>query len=366
MITATANQDHRKAGAGAFRGSVLMVGNFLSAHGVASRQVCEELAGRVAAHGGGAITTSAKLGRIERFADMVSTAWLRRHDYDVAQVDVFSGSSFLWAEAVCWTLRRAGKPYILTLHGGFLPRFFARWPRRGRALLASAARVTVPSRYLLERLVPYREDLILLPNAIDLDLYRFRQRTAPEPHLVWLRAFHRIYDPVMAPRVVALLAGEFPGIRLTMTGPAKDESFDQTRKEAQRLGVDDRIRFEGPVPKSAVPDAMQSGDIYLNTTTVDNMPVTVLEAMAGGLCVVSTNVGGVPYLIEDGVNGLLAPSGDAAAMAGAVRRLLTERGLAQSISLAGRETAGQYDWNTILPRWFDLFTSAAAENGVSS
>src|SRR2546430_1648488 len=101
---------------------LLLIGNFLSAS-IGTRGVCEELAGRLAAPGWSILTTSSKPGRVARLADMLATVWNRRRDYDAAQVDVYSGAAFFWAEAVAFALRRAGKPYVLTLHGGALPDF---------------------------------------------------------------------------------------------------------------------------------------------------------------------------------------------------------------------------------------------------
>ncbi len=121
--------------------SVLLVGNFLSAAG-GSRGVCEELALRLPQTGCSVMTTSSKRPKLRRLADMVGTAWRQRDRYDVAQVDVFSGPAFFWAEAVCGTLRMARKPYVLTLHGGNLPLFSRRRQARVRRLLRSAAAVT--------------------------------------------------------------------------------------------------------------------------------------------------------------------------------------------------------------------------------
>ncbi|HYJ48027.1 MAG TPA: glycosyltransferase family 4 protein, partial [Pyrinomonadaceae bacterium] len=255
---------------------------------------------------------------------MAWTAWSQRKGYDVAQVDVFSGAAFLWAETVCRVLRRADRPYILTLHGGDLPRFSKRHPRRVQRLLGSANAVTVPSKYLLETMRPYRNDLLLLRNGIDLNRYRFRLRENPAPRLVWLRAFHQIYNPSLAPRVVALLQEEFPDIRLTMIGPDKDGSWSATRRTALDLCVFDRIEWSAGIPNEQVPEVLEQSDVFLNTTDFDNSPVSVMEALACGLCVVTTDVGGLPYLLNDGDNALLVPRDDAHAMAGAVRRVLKE------------------------------------------
>jgi len=81
--------------------------------------------------------------------------------------------------------------------------------------------------------------------------------------------------------------------------------------------------------------------------------------MACGLCVVSTDVGGMPYLVENGEQALLVPPNDAAAMAGAVRRVLTEPGLAEKLSRAGRARAEEFDWSRVLPEWQKLLGSLA-------
>src|SRR5438270_4967683 len=123
--------------------SVILVGKFSSS----TNGFCAELADRLARRGWRTLTTSAKRGRLERAVDMLSVAWQKRHEYCVAQIDVYGSAAFAWAETTSWLLRRLGKPYVLTLHGGSLPEFGKRWPGRLRSLLRSAAEVTTPSRY---------------------------------------------------------------------------------------------------------------------------------------------------------------------------------------------------------------------------
>jgi glycosyltransferase involved in cell wall biosynthesis len=346
------------------RPGVLLIGNFLSGAGL-SRGVCEDLAEHLSRGGWCIATTSSRPGRLARLRDMLATVWRERGSYDVAQVDVYSGPAFLWAEAVCRTLRWLGRPYVLTLHGGNLPNFARRWPRRVRRVLTGAAAVTTPSPYLQARMRPFREDLLLLPNALDVARYPFRLRTHALPRLIWLRAFHQIYNPSMAARVVALLARDVPDVQLTMIGPDKgDRSREATLREASRSGVADRILIRGRVPKSAVGEHVSSGDIFLNTTNIDNAPVSVMEAMACGLCVVSTNVGGIPYLLDDERDALLVPPNDPEAMAGAVRRILSDPDLAERLSRNGRQKVEAFDWSAVLPQWESVL-SAARPRGES-
>ena len=306
------------------------------------------------------ITTSAKPHRIARVAEMIGDVWRQRHSYDIAHVEVYSGAAFFWAELVCELLRLMGKPFVLTLHGGNLPVFAERRPRRIRRLIESAFAVTTPSGFLYERMSRYRSDLTLVPNPIDLSSYHFTPRTTPKPRLIWLRSFHKIYNPTLAPRVVARLIEEFPDTQLTMIGPDKgDDSFNQTKNLAADLGVGHHIHFPGPIPKREISSWLARHDIFLNTTNVDNAPVSVIEAMAGGLCVVNTNVGGIPYLLEHQRDALLVPANDAEQMAAAVRQILTDRELSARLSHQARAKAEQYDWPTIMPQWERLLIDAA-------
>ena len=134
------------------------------------------------------------------------------------------------------------------------------------------------------------------------------------------------------------------------------------RQVAIEAVVADRIRLPGRIPKVAVTDWMSKGDIFLNTTNVDNTPISVLEAMACGLCVVSTNVRGMPYLLEHEHDALLVPADDPTLMATAVRCLLTEPGLAERLSHNARQKAEQFDWSIILPQWEALLTSVMTRN----
>ena len=331
------------------RKNVLLVGTYVtSTH---NHSVGEDLADRLRRSGWQVTATSHATGRLARLADMLATAWRARRDYDVAQVDVYSGKAFVWAEAVCLLLRRLAKPYVLTLHGGNLPRFARRHPGRVRRLLASAVVVTTPSRYLLEAMAPYRAGLRLFPNPVDLDDYRFRLRARAAPRLVWIRAFHRIYNPELAADVVARLRRDHPDIRLTMVGPDRDGSFARTRARAARLGVVDAIDFPGGVAHAEVPTWLDRGDVFVNTTNVDNTPVSILEAMACGLPVVSTNVGGIPYLLEAERDALLVPPDDAEAMSAAVGRVLRDPDLAARLSREGRCKTEAMSWGAMLPRW---------------
>lgn len=336
------------SGAGG-RPALLAVGNFFRSAGTV--QYCEELARRLEESGHAVIRTSTRVARPVRLADMIATAVRRRREYEVAHVDVFSGRSFVWAEAVTGTLRLLGKPVVVTLHGGSLPEFSQRFPGRVRRVLRAADAVTAPSRYLCEALRFAREDIEFVPNAIDRSAYSARAGGPVRPRIVWLRAFHRIYRPEDAPRVLAAVRASHPEAMLTMVGSDKDGSLATTRAAARELGVEDAVRFTGRVPKQEVPAVLADHDVFLNTTSVDNTPVSVLEAMASGLCVVSTDAGGIPFLCRHGEDSLLTAVGDVPGLAASIMRLLEDPELASRLAGNARSATAAFSWDSVLPTW---------------
>lgn len=321
----------------------------------------EDLSRRLAAAGLTVRTASSYSFRPLRLADMVGAALGCRGGFDVGLVDVYSGQAFLWAEAAGRTLRARGKPWVAALHGGALPEHARREPERVKAFLRLADAAVAPSAYLLEAFAPWRPDIRLIPNAIDLAACRPRRRVALRPRLIWLRSFHRMYNPQMAVRVLARILPYAPEAELTMAGIDRgDGSLQECRRLARDLGVEARVRFPGCVPKSEVGHLLDQADVFLNTTDVDNTPVSVLEAMACGLCVASTDAGGLPQLLRDGEDALLVRVGDAEAMAARVLRLLREPELAQRLSGTAAERAAGFGWERVLPEWVDLFSGLAA------
>lgn len=223
------------------------------------------------------------------------------------------------------------------------------------SLFQRASVVVTPSPFLQHALSSFHPDIRHIPNPIDASAAIVRLRQNPRPILVWVRAFHQIYNPNLAVQSIALLAPDFPDLRLLMIGPDKgDGSLSQFIQEASTLSVDQNIELIGPLYHEDVLAWLDKADIFINTTNFDAAPRSVLEAMANGLCVVSTNVGGVPYIIEDGKDGLLVPPGEPELMAAEIRKILTDHQLAEMLSKNARSKAIQYDWSSILPQWLAL------------
>jgi glycosyltransferase involved in cell wall biosynthesis len=208
---------------------------------------------------------------------------------------------------------------------------------------------------MVTRLKSYRDDIELLPNGVDLRRFSFRYRPNPKPRLIWLRAFHRDYNPLLAVETIALLKAEFPDIELLMCGADRgDGSLAATRQAVQHLDVARHVRIQSAVPFGEVAGQLAEADIFLNTTDYESFGVSVVEAAATGLCIVSTSAGALPSIWRDRHDALLVPQRDPAAMASAVRAVLGEPGLRGSLSINARHAAERFDREKILTRWEGL------------
>ena len=324
----------------------------------------DELIQHLETHGWSTVRASSKTNKLLFLLDVVWTIISKRNRYHLAEVDVFSGPAFIWAEVAVQLLRWLKKPVILVLHGGNLPLFSKRHPGRVKRLLSLASRVVTPSAYLFEHLHHIRPDITILPNPIQLENYTFHPRLTPSPRLLWLRAFHEIYNPSLAPRVLHELVARNPGIELTMVGPDKgDGSLQRMLAVADSLQVRDKLKLTGQVPRADVPQWLAGSDIFINTTNIDNTPVSIIEAMAAGMCIVSTNVGGIPCLLEHGVDSLLVLPDDPPAMANAIQKILNDPPLAQTLSTNARRKAEGFSWQVIYPMWETLISQVLQEAG---
>lgn len=337
------------------RGTLLFIGNFLPVPRY-NKNIWHFLAEKLTGLGWNVIVTSDKERQLPRLADMLLTIWKQRKNYKVAHIDVFSGKAFIFAWLTTYLLKALNKTIVLTLHGGGLADLLARRPEAVGQVLRAANVVVTPSAFLQNAFTQVRDDILLIPNPVDLREAIFRERRQVAPSLVWVRAFHSVYNPTMAVKVVSLLEKSASDVSLTMIGPDKgDGSLGRTRKTAADLGVSDRIEIVGHVVHSEIPKWLDRADIFINTSNYDTAPRSLLEAMANGLCVISTRVGGIPLLAQDGSEDLLVDPGDAEGMANAVQRVLNDQNLAHQLSVRARLRAEAFDWEKILPRWDALF-----------
>jgi glycosyltransferase involved in cell wall biosynthesis len=298
------------------------------------------------------IAVSAILNRYLRLADIIWTIIRRRREIDLLVIQTFGGPSFVVEDVVSYLGRRFGHRIIMHLHGGAMPEFMARYPQWTRRVFSRADVFVTPSEFLARAVKPYAAQII--PNVIDLSDYPYRQRQKLNPRLFWMRCFHPIYNPAMAVRALSRLRSAFPQAELVLAG--QDEGMEAgIRRLAQAVGLNGAVRFPGFLNRAEKAQEGDAADIFINTSHVDNMPVTIVEACAMGLPVITTDVGGIKDLLIDGETGLLVPDDDDEAMCKAITRLLNDPALAGRLSNNGRRLAERSSWQQIRPQWEQVF-----------
>ncbi len=299
--------------------------------------------------------TSTRTGSVPRALDQALTTRRRRKDTEVVVVHLYSGRAFLTEDVV--SAVAGGTRLVGVLAGGGLPAFGARRPRWVRRVLDRFDALVAPSPYLARWAASCTTTPVtVIPNPLALDPYPYRNRSPARPRLLWLRAYHEIYAPEDAVQTVARLAPAHPDLHLTMVGDDKGRRPEVSRLVAD-LGLEAQVTvdgFAGPDRKAAL---FEDHDLFLNTSRVDNRPVSVVEAAACGLVVVSTDAGGVADLVHDGQSALLVPSGDTTAMADAVARVLGHPALAERLSAGGRAVAEQGTPERVVAAWGTLLSA---------
>lgn len=336
---------------------LFFIGNFLSGTNKTYSSV-EAVIANLTKVGWQVTTASSVKNPILRLFDMCAKVVQKQHDFDYLNISVFSGHSFVYAEIICRLSNWLHKPVFLTLNGGGLAEFADNHPKRVKSLFNLARKISTPSKFLISSLKIFNPEIVYIPNFIDLRSYHYRLPTLIQPKLIWIRAFHNIYQPWMAVQVLSELLKSYPNARLTMIGPDKnDGSLSRTLALAEQLGVIPQVEFIYGVSKTEIPQCLTKGDIFLNTTVYESFGVAVLEAAACGLPIISTEVGELPYLWENEIDALLVSPTDYHSMTNNIIRLMENPELVKRLSENARKKAVQFDGQKIMPIWEDFFLS---------
>ena len=246
-------------------------------------------------------------------------------------VHVMANSGWSWhlfAAPAVWIATLRGVPVVVNYRGGEADTFLARSAPVVRATMRRAASLVLPSGFLLEVFARHGMAGRIVSNIVDLD--RFHPVTAPRtagegPHLIVARNLEAFYGNDIALRAFALLAPHYPGARLSIAGSGPEAAA--LAALARELGITDRVRFTGRLDRDQMAALYRDADLMLNASRVDNMPNAILEALASGLPVVTTDAGGIPFIVRQRETAMLVPVDDPAAMAAAARQVLDDPAL---------------------------------------
>lgn len=296
--------------------------------------------------------SSSQKNQVQRLIAMLwSVFQYRKHD--CVLIDTYSTTNFWYAFATSQFCRLFKLKYIPILHGGNLASRLKNNPKTCKLIFKYSFQNVSPSLYLLNQFKSEGyENVIHIPNAIELKNYPFLERKKAKPNLLWVRSFAKIYNPLMAVEVFASVKKKYPEATLCMVGPEKDGSLLLAKQKAKELKLN--ILFTGKLSKPDWLSKSKEYDIFINTTHFDNMPVSVLEAMSLGLAVVSTNVGGIPFLVKDEEEALLVLDNDVNKMVLAIDKLICNPDLFDKIAINARRKAEQFEWQKIKHMWMTI------------
>lgn len=263
----------------------------------------------------------------------------------------------LFAAPAIWIAKLRNTPLIVNYRGGEAETFLARSPRSVPLSMRQTSELIVPSGFLQAVFARFDMPATIVPNIIDIA--HFNNPTphrTKRHHLLVARNLEPIYDNETAIRAFLTVHRKHPDATLTIAGSGPQA--ESLVALAKSLGLADAVRFAGRLDRDAMAQAYREADIAINPSLVDNMPNSVLEALASGIPVVSTNVGGVPFIVNDEQTALLVPAKSPDAMAEAILRLMDDSALAEKLVNNGLVEVKKYTWQQVWPLLANVYGNA--------
>lgn len=309
-----------------------------------------------------------KLQEIKYVRTLVTTLlyWaqllLRVGKYDLIHVFSASYYSYLLSAAPAIIIGKLyGKRTILNYRSGEAEDHLENWRWTAVPTIRLADRIVVPSGYLVDVFARFGLRASVVSNIIELDQFRFRERRPLRPVFLTSRLLEPLYNVGCVLRAFAIIQKRFPEASLVVAGDGSERPA--LERLARELGLRN-TEFIGAVPFEKMAGLCDRADIYLNAPNLDNMPSSITECLASGMPVVTTNAGGIPYIVKHEETCLMVERNDHEAMAAAAVRLLEDSDLASAIARKGLESCRQYRWDAVRGAWLKLYHELA-QNGFS-
>jgi L-malate glycosyltransferase len=326
---------------------ILMIGSFLSkstgTKGTSEKLIESLNSGKIEFQ-----SASSKQNRILRLLDIIVKCAFA--NYDIIHIDTFSGMAFRITEAAIFISFLRRKRALLSLHGGRLPEFYKKHPKRVQRSLSKAYMAKTPSLYLKTFFKGQNIELQYLPNSIILSQFPYKRDSIISHSLLWVRAFSEIYNPHLPVLVLNEIRKIYPDAKLTMIGPDKG-LLPQTKELIFNLGLDSSVRIVGPIKNDQLFSYYQTHEVYLNTTSYESFGMALIEAASCGIPIVSTKVGEVPFLYTHEENVLMVEKFEPIDFADQIIRIFKSSLFAESLSKNARKIAEKFDWDNIKPEW---------------
>jgi glycosyltransferase involved in cell wall biosynthesis len=296
---------------------------------------------------------------LAKLAEFLSQLLVRLPKCDV--LHIFSASYWaylLWPVPAMALARLMGKKVVINYRSGEAEDHLKNWP--GTVMtLRLAHEIVAPSAYLVTEVFgPAGLASRTILNILDPKPFTYREREKPRPVFFTNRGLEAHYNVACVIRAFARIQARYPEASLDIAhdGPCRR----QLEQLVETLNLRN-VRFLGSIPSKQMAAHYSAADIYLMAPDLDCMPGTLLECFASGLPVVSTDAGGIPYVLESGRTGLLVNRNDDENMAACAIRLLEEPGLALELTRAAHAECARYDGQQIAREWAALYRNLTAE-----
>jgi len=284
--------------------------------------------------------------------------------FDVIHVFSASYSSFVLAPTpAILAAKLYGKKIVLNYRSGEAEDHLARWRRTAIPTIRLVDEVAVPSGYLVDVFARFGLHARSIYNFVETERFRFRRRKPLRPVFLSNRNLEPLYNVGCILRAFAIIQRRFPDATLTVAGDGSQRAaLEQLARELNLRHTE----FIGRIEQARMHELCERADIYLNSSDIDNMPGSIIEAYAAGLPVVTTDAGGIPYILTDGETGLMIKRGDHEAMAAAAIRLLEDGELAARLASNALAACRKYSWAAVRDEWLKLYFELADENTAVS
>jgi glycosyltransferase involved in cell wall biosynthesis len=284
--------------------------------------------------------------------------------YDVIHVFSASYLSFVLSPTPAILIAKlCGKKVMLNYRSGEALDHLTRWKRTALPVIRLADKVVVPSGYLVEVFRQFGIRAEAIANTVDLTRFKFRNRAPLRPVILSNRNLESLYNVESILRAFAIIQNRVSEAHLIVAGDGSE------RKRLESLSAElqlSNIEFIGQVPPEKMPELYDQADMFINASNIDNMPVSHIEAFASGLAVVTTDAGGIPYIVADDRNGLVVSCNDHEALALGVVRLLEDAELAERIIKTARADCEKYAWAAVREDWVAAYGELAGRAGLSA
>jgi len=212
--------------------------------------------------------------------------------------------------------------------------------------------IVVPSRYLQKVFACHQYPARVVRNIVDTSTFRYRERTKLQPRILSVRNLESHYRVDLTIRAFALLKQHYPDATLTVIGYGSQERALRELAGKQNC---DGIRFLGRVEQAQMPQLYDDADIFVNSSVVDNQPVSILEAFAAGLVVVTTGTGDISAMVEHANTGYLVPQEDPVALANTLVSVLEHPEHATLVIRRAAEEVRKYTWSQVCNDWTQIY-----------